>query len=550
MAVAANAQTKTLTIDFSKGNEWDRPFIYNVDPIRGKTYSIKDGWKIKFSDGALMDNGGEYVTYQGGRLANDSQKRYISHPGPCFFRGKRTVFAVFYVFQEELKNTGIDIFNENGYQATAVRYYYDYFGLEPKLTVKDGNSTIGYSKSETKQFTYHLDYTNTIAGEDYAVKCTLNQPTKTVKFETGSTAISTKNYKQYQIPVIERYFNSVSLIPNGGSCTLYKIEIDYEPAKYASNYAELLAQYKELEGKYGAAEGEIADLKSSLEVEYANNDALDAKVKQLQADLEKEEADLNETLDDLNSAQMAARKYRSLYKLSKKDLEAMNKAYPGGIPSMYGNPSLKDDRKQVLDAGKFGVYFGAADELSMYSSGYNYKMGLQIDNQGMLYYGTKQGYYITRVDVEYTKVNETDNTIIEGNAQSTQDQSKVWSTRSKAYHASFVADEHLNERTQDPYVKVRGVNITAAPGEKIIITDIKVWTAECKDRWASNDYSMGTDNFFTYEDFLKYGGTNAIGAAIQIDDNTKSGTYDLLGRKLAEPQKGINIVNGKKVLVK
>lgn len=37
---------------------------------------------------------------------------------------------------------------------------------------------------------------------------------------------------------------------------------------------------------------------------------------------------------------------------------------------------------------------------------------------------------------------------------------------------------------------------------------------------------------------------------VYMDNNGKKVYYDLLGRKLSEPQKGVNIINGKKILVK
>lgn len=549
ISVAANAQTKTLTIDFSKGNEWDQPFIYNTDPYRGKTYSVNDGWKIKFSDGALMDKGYASDGYYGSLIANDD-KRFMSHRGPLFMVAKRSVYIIFGDVSSDVKYTGLDIFNENGYQATAVRYYYDYFRLEPKFTAKNGKEAVGYSKTETKQFTYTTTG-NQIGGEDYFVNCKLNQPAKTIKFETGAKDVSPK--KAVRFPSSDSYYDdlyndllNLNRITDAACATLYKIEIDYEPAKYASTYAELLAQYKELEGKYGAAEGEIADLKSSLEVEYANNDALDAKVKQLQEDLEKEEADLGETLDDLASAQAAARKYRSLYKLSKKDLEAMNKAYPGGMPSLYGSPSLGNDKKQSVDFGVMGVYFGDEEELTMSSNGLNHKTGLQFGSDGNLYIGTKQGYCITRVEVEYTKAGETDNTNIDFRASASSDANTAWTEHAKRHHATYVASDAIDDKSGERFIKVRGINIVPAAGETILIRDIKVWTAPCATRYF--DLPSGANGYFNYSDF---NGVNAIGAAtIKIDGNTKSGTYDLSGRKLTEPQKGINIIDGKKVLVK
>lgn len=545
ISVAANAQTKTLTIDFSKGNEWIQPFIYNVDPIRGRTYSIKDGWKIKFSDGALMDKGeGSGYPY---KLKTNDDNRFMYHRGPLFMVGTRSTFCIIFEVHLDVEYTGVDIFNENGYQATAVRYYYDYFGLEPKFTAMNGKETVGYSKTETKLFEYFTTQNN-IAGEDYVVNCTLNQPSKTITFGQGARNVSTKQSKDFPNywSIDEQLDWSPLSSFEGASCTLYKIEIDYEPAKYASTYAELLAQYKELEGKYGAAEGEIADLKNSLEVEYANNEALDAQVKQLQEDLEKEEADLGETLDDLASAQAAARKYRSLYKLSKKDLEAMNKAYPGGMPSLYGSPSLGNDKKQSVDFGVMGVYFGDEEELTMSSNGLNYKAGLQFGSDGNLYIGTKQGYCITRVEVEYTKAGETDNTNIDFRASASSDANTAWTEHAKRHHATYVASDAIDDKSGERFIKVRGINIVPAAGETILIRDIKVWTAPCATRYF--DLPSGTNGYFNYSDF---NGVNAIGAAtIKIDGNTKSGTYDLSGRKLTEPQKGINIIDGKKVLVK
>lgn len=544
ISAVAFAQTKTLTIDFSKGNEWDQPFIYNSDPVKGKTYNLKDGWKIKFSNGALM-----YKDYPE-NISGSGLSRFKSHPGPLIYQADVIVHCLLFWFSQTRKGTGVDIFNENGLQATAVKYYYDYIGMEPKLTAKNGNQTVGYSKTETKQYTYRNSYNYGVYGEDDVVNCILNEPAKTISFGGGGLKVQNKEFSTPNSIVNQAYDYDWDLnrIPedNCYAAKLYKIEIDYEPAKYASSYAELLAQYKELEGKYGAAEGEIADLKSSLEVEYANNEALDAQVKQLQEDLEKEEADLGETLDDLASAQAAARKYRSLYKLSKKDLEAMNKAYPGGMPSLYGSPSLGNDKKQSVDFGVMGVYFGDEEELTMSSNGLNYKAGLQFGSDGNLYIGTKQGYCITRVEVEYTKAGETDNTNIDFRASASSDANTAWTEHAKRHHATYVASDAIDDKSGERFIKVRGINIVPAAGETILIRDIKVWTAPCATRYF--DLPSGANGYFNYSDF---NGVNAIGAAtIKIDGNTKSGTYDLSGRKLTEPQKGINIIDGKKVLVK
>jgi hypothetical protein len=35
-----------------------------------------------------------------------------------------------------------------------------------------------------------------------------------------------------------------------------------------------------------------------------------------------------------------------------------------------------------------------------------------------------------------------------------------------------------------------------------------------------------------------------------VNNNAANGIYNLVGQKLAAPQKGVNIINGKKILVK
>lgn len=546
LTAVAFAQTKTLTIDFSKGNEWDQPFIYNSDPVKGKTYNLKDGWKIKFSNGALM-----YKDYPE-NISGSGLSRFKSHPGPLIYQADVMVHCLLFWFSQTRKGTGVDIFNENGLQATAVRYYYDYIGMEPKLTAKNGNQTVGYSKTETKQYTYRNSYNYGVYGEDDVVNCILNEPAKTISFGGGGLKVQNKEFSSPNSIVNQAYDYDWDLnrIPDNDcyAAKLYKIEIDYEPAKYASSYAELLAQYKELEGKYGAAEGEIADLKSSLEVEYANNDALDAKVKQLQEDLEKEEEELGETLNDLTSAQMAARRYMALYNLNKRDLDKMNSVYPAGVPSMFGNPSKSLFSKNILSNNET---LGANKELGIQNTISTHNgTGIKLDNDGKYYIGTKQGYYITRVDVEYLKIDEADNTVIVGDAQYTKEQENMWRKNAKAHHATYIANDEMNNNTNSPRVKVRGVNITAAPGETIIITDIKVWTAESNDRWNVEDYSMGTDNFYTYDDFVKYGGSTSV-KAINGTFEEDSNAYDLSGRPVDEKNfHGVIVKNGVKMMLK
>ncbi len=541
ISVAANAQKKTLTIDFSKGSNWQNGFEYASSPVKGKTYEVSDGWSVKFSDGALFRD-----------------KTYIlgaeGYYGPIFahyYYG--TLYAFFWAFSEK-KNTGVTVNNSKGLEATAVRYYVDYRGYEPIFSALDAKGKkVGFTKNEE-----FLEKTMTSRRYKYEIK--LNQPSKSLRFDAGvSDNAKGTGYDDWNtlFPILDiknKPFHSLAgeeenHKPDPVTGTLYKIEIDYEPAKYPGSYAELLAQYKELEDKYNIADAENSSLKESVENLQQSEDALNATVADLQQQLEKDEADLGETLNDLTSAQMAARRYMALYNINKKDLDKMNSVYTAGVPSSYGNPSSSLRTKNVL---KYTETKGQNKELTILNSSSTHDMaGITMGSDGKYYIGSKQGYYITRVEIEYAKIGETDNTSIAGNSQKTKDQSEVWSTQRKVHHATFVANAEMNDNTGDPHVKVRGVNITAAPGEKICIMDIKVWTAESNDRWASEDYSMGTDNFFTYDDFVKYGGgTNAIGAAIQIDDNTKSGTYDLLGRKLAEPQKGINIINGKKVMVK
>lgn len=488
-------------------------------------------------------------------LLGSSLSRFKSHPGPLIYQADVQVHCLWFWFSQTRKGTGVDIFNENGLQATAVRYYYDYIGMEPKLTAKNGNQTVGYSKTETKLFTYSANsyYGYRAYGEDYVVKCNLNEPAKTISFGGGGIDVQNKTFDTPAGIVNEAYDYDWGLnyIPDDNDCyaaKLYKIEIDYEPAKYASSYAELLAQYKELEGKYGAAEGEIADLKSSLEVEYANNDALDAKVKQLQEDLEKEEEELGETLNDLTSAQMAARRYMALYNLNKKDLDKMNSVYPAGVPSMFGNPSKSLFSKNILSNNEtLGVNkeLGIQNTISTHNG-----TGIKLDNDGKYYIGTKQGYYITRIDVEYLKIDEADNTVIVGDAQYTKEQENMWRKNAKAHHATYIANDEMNNNTNSPRVKVRGVNITAAPGETIIITDIKVWTAESNDRWNVEDYSMGTDNFYTYDDFVKYGGSTSV-KAIKANAAEDDNAYDLSGRPVDEnTYHGIIVKNGLKMMLK
>lgn len=232
ISVAANAQTKTLTIDFSKGNEWIQPFIYNVDPIRGRTYSIKDGWKIKFSDGALMDKG-EGSNYNC-KLKTNDDNRFMSHRGPLFMVGTRSTWCIIFEVHLDVEYTGVDIFNENGYQATAVRYYYDYFGLEPKFTAMNGKETVGYSKTETKLFTYSANsyFGYRAYGEDYVVKCNLNEPAKTISFGGGGIDVQNKTFDTPAGIVNEAYDYDWGLnyIPDDNDCyaaKLYKIEIDY-----------------------------------------------------------------------------------------------------------------------------------------------------------------------------------------------------------------------------------------------------------------------------------------------------------------------------------
>ena len=63
-----------------------------------------------------------------------------------------------------------------------------------------------------------------------------------------------------------------------------------------------------------------------------------------------------------------------------------------------------------------------------------------------------------------------------------------------------------------------------------------------------SNYSSGKD--VLVDDAMLTRKSSSGISTVTLDDRTRTGIYDLYGRRLNEPRKGINIVSGKKVIVK
>lgn len=62
-----------------------------------------------------------------------------------------------------------------------------------------------------------------------------------------------------------------------------------------------------------------------------------------------------------------------------------------------------------------------------------------------------------------------------------------------------------------------------------------------------SNYSSGKDVLI--DDAMLTRKSSSGISTVTLDDRKRTGIYDLYGRKLNEPRKGINIIGGKKVLI-
>jgi hypothetical protein len=62
-----------------------------------------------------------------------------------------------------------------------------------------------------------------------------------------------------------------------------------------------------------------------------------------------------------------------------------------------------------------------------------------------------------------------------------------------------------------------------------------------------SNYSSGKDVLI--DDAMLTRKSSSGISTVTLDDRKKTGIYDLYGRKLNEPRKGINIIGGKKVVI-
>ena len=101
----------------------------------------------------------------------------------------------------------------------------------------------------------------------------------------------------------------------------------------------------------------------------------------------------------------------------------------------------------------------------------------------------------------------------------------------------------LPQRTQNLHAQIGVVDLLNADEEGNICTTVQVAIAKEKG-WrvvAMLDY----DNWVDYE------GSAPLGIQdITLDKNANIPVYDIYGRKLKEPRKGFNIIDGKKVIIK
>lgn len=559
MLTNAEVKNKTLTIDFSKGNEWVDAFQYRTSPIRGKKYEVADGWYVKFSNGANLFTGETKNYMENGR------DRFNSHVGPLFSRCKyMQAWIVFYPTYEVQENTGITLYNNDGKHATKITYYYDYVGLDPVLSASnEDKDNVGFTKKEQLLYTYkaysNFYNKNMNKAKEYNVCCVMKEPVSSLNLSVGvqdpekDKGGFDDDYEDEDVPVLGISYDNEW----ADGAHLYKIEIEYTESEYPSSYDGLLKAYKKLQANYEDSKASVNFLLQNVAQLTNNRDSLNNEIKRQQQEIEEYEAEHEEDLSTLANAQAVAYKYSSLYRLERAKIDDYTQAYPEGVPSLDMGPSGYDFYKiglfkntkfsccynDVKGDGSIKLNFGKDEELYLYANNITHKpLGVAyVEKDGSFFVGTKKGYRISRVELEYSSNLDLETEVTPASHNTIVNENTWKETKKKI---TYVANLDVAG-----FINIRGVNITPAEGiDQLRITNIRVWTELVTSKY---DWAQNKDEFFDWDIYCKNFANDVKNVAnIQIGPKTVDGVYNINGQLLTKPQSGINIVDRKKILFK